>query len=237
VTQQTVSQRVCRGGVQGVTPVPIPNLRKLSPSWADGTAWVTVWESRSPPGIKSEKPRLETRGQGFFNIGINQIQRIFLLQWCNDCPNLTPCIHDNCSLATAQSRCTRERNPWGAPFPPGFSRWPPLYGFRRHRRKSSEGASRPVACSLTNRWPRHAKPPRTTSKPLEGAEEMKQPLVDSVQTHGQYNNPCWMAGWKRRLLLTLRKPWTNSPGIAALKEPKEVQKCGGWSMGTFRFMG
>ena len=33
----------------GETPVPIPNTA-VKPSSADGTAWGTVWESRSPPG-------------------------------------------------------------------------------------------------------------------------------------------------------------------------------------------
>ena len=32
-----------------VTPVPIPNT-KVKPKKADGTAWVTVWESRLLPG-------------------------------------------------------------------------------------------------------------------------------------------------------------------------------------------
>ena len=38
------------GYAEGVTPVPIPNT-EVKPLRADGTAWVTVWESRSPPGI------------------------------------------------------------------------------------------------------------------------------------------------------------------------------------------
>jgi hypothetical protein len=33
-----------------VTPVPIPNT-EVKPATADGTAWVTVWESRSLPGL------------------------------------------------------------------------------------------------------------------------------------------------------------------------------------------
>jgi hypothetical protein len=35
-----------------VTPVPIPNT-EVKPTTADGTAWVTVWESRSLPGLFS----------------------------------------------------------------------------------------------------------------------------------------------------------------------------------------
>ena len=38
------------GDSGGVTPVPIPNT-EVKPSSADGTAWVTVWESRTPPGF------------------------------------------------------------------------------------------------------------------------------------------------------------------------------------------
>ena len=38
------------GYAEGVTPVPIPNT-EVKPLWADDTAWVAMWESRSPPGI------------------------------------------------------------------------------------------------------------------------------------------------------------------------------------------
>ena len=33
-----------------VTPVPIPNT-EVKPDTADGTAWETVWESRSLPAV------------------------------------------------------------------------------------------------------------------------------------------------------------------------------------------
>ena len=48
------------GPSEGETPVPIPNtaVKLLS---ADGTAWATAWESRSPPGVISIKAR-ETSG-------------------------------------------------------------------------------------------------------------------------------------------------------------------------------
>jgi hypothetical protein len=39
----------------GATPVPIPNT-EVKPSSADGTAWVTVWESRSSPGLHFRQP-------------------------------------------------------------------------------------------------------------------------------------------------------------------------------------
>ncbi len=46
------------------TPVPIPNtaVKLLS---ADGTAWVTVWESRSPPGIISYRSSIHFLEDGF----------------------------------------------------------------------------------------------------------------------------------------------------------------------------
>jgi hypothetical protein len=43
------------GHRRGVTPVPIPNT-EVKLSTADGTAWVTVWESRSLPGLFLERP-------------------------------------------------------------------------------------------------------------------------------------------------------------------------------------
>ena len=49
------AKRFLGGYAEGVTPVPIPNT-EVKPLWADGTARVAVWESRSPPGILSQKP-------------------------------------------------------------------------------------------------------------------------------------------------------------------------------------
>jgi hypothetical protein len=40
---------------EGETPVPIPNT-EVKPFNADGTAWVTVWESRTLPRLKLEGP-------------------------------------------------------------------------------------------------------------------------------------------------------------------------------------
>ena len=42
----------------GETPVPIPNTM-VKPQAADGTALVTVWESRWPPNQK-KKAKMET---------------------------------------------------------------------------------------------------------------------------------------------------------------------------------
>jgi hypothetical protein len=39
----------------GETPGPIPNP-EVKPYSADGTAWETVWESRTPPDIFNEQP-------------------------------------------------------------------------------------------------------------------------------------------------------------------------------------
>ncbi len=44
-------QSVSDGGYSsGATPVPIPNT-EVKPARADGTAWATVWKSRSPPSL------------------------------------------------------------------------------------------------------------------------------------------------------------------------------------------
>jgi hypothetical protein len=44
---------------EGATPVPIPNT-EVKPLIADGTAWGTVWESRTLPGqeIINKNPEL-----------------------------------------------------------------------------------------------------------------------------------------------------------------------------------
>ena len=44
------------GYAEGVTPVPIPNT-EVKPLRVDGTAWVAMWESRSPPGILLKTPQ------------------------------------------------------------------------------------------------------------------------------------------------------------------------------------
>src|SRR5437899_11888128 len=52
------SNRFSGGGVERVTPVPIPNT-EVKPLGADGTARATAWESRKPPGLLNEKPARE----------------------------------------------------------------------------------------------------------------------------------------------------------------------------------
>ena len=44
-----------------VTPVPIPNT-EVKPHTADGTAWETVWESRSLPALFNKARELVVRG-------------------------------------------------------------------------------------------------------------------------------------------------------------------------------
>ncbi len=45
------SRNMFAGGHRSrVTPVPIPNT-EVKPATADGTAWETVWESRSLPAL------------------------------------------------------------------------------------------------------------------------------------------------------------------------------------------
>ena len=50
-----------------VTPVPISNT-EVKPRCADDTAWVTVWESRSPPKL-FQKP--VSKEAGFFLFGLD----------------------------------------------------------------------------------------------------------------------------------------------------------------------
>ena len=59
------SQEFLGGYAEGVTPVPIPNT-EVKPLWADGTARVAVWESRSPPGIYIKSPLLIREAGAFF---------------------------------------------------------------------------------------------------------------------------------------------------------------------------
>ena len=56
------------GYVVGVTPVPIPNT-EVKPAGADGTARVTVWESRKSPGLFQKPARLVSRGLSLINSG------------------------------------------------------------------------------------------------------------------------------------------------------------------------
>jgi hypothetical protein len=53
------------GDGKGDTPVPIPNT-EVKPFSADGTAWETVWESRSPPKFIHKKAPMSLRRRGFF---------------------------------------------------------------------------------------------------------------------------------------------------------------------------
>ena len=52
-----MNNRFLGGNAEGVTPVPIPNT-EVKPLRADDTAWVAMWESRSPPGINSIAPSI-----------------------------------------------------------------------------------------------------------------------------------------------------------------------------------
>ena len=54
------------GNSGGDTPVPIPNT-EVKTSGADGTAWVTAWESRTLPGIKKGKAHLNKVGLFVFS--------------------------------------------------------------------------------------------------------------------------------------------------------------------------
>ena len=58
---------------EGETPVPIPNTA-VKPFSADGTAWVTVWESRTLPRLKivvvncDDREGLPCYGRPFFSL-------------------------------------------------------------------------------------------------------------------------------------------------------------------------
>src|SRR5215831_21092453 len=52
------------GCIEGATPVPIPNT-EVKPFGADGTAWVTVWESRKLPGLIPKARRASQNAPGF----------------------------------------------------------------------------------------------------------------------------------------------------------------------------
>ena len=54
------------GCIEGATPVPIPNT-EVKPFGADGTAWVTVWESRTLPGLIPKARAIITIAAGFFD--------------------------------------------------------------------------------------------------------------------------------------------------------------------------
>ena len=61
----TPGTRFPGGHRRGVTPVPIPNT-EVKPSTADGTAWVTAWESRSLPGLFLLRP--DAKASGLFAV-------------------------------------------------------------------------------------------------------------------------------------------------------------------------
>ena len=60
------AKRFLGGTAERVTPVPIPNT-EVKPLWADGTAWVAMWESRSPPGIFIMKKPCQVISGGAFS--------------------------------------------------------------------------------------------------------------------------------------------------------------------------
>src|SRR5229473_2070051 len=75
------SLKASRGGTPGakhagghrsrVTPVPIPNT-EVKLATADGTAWETVWESRSLPAVIPRKPDVRD------HVGLSPFQRAAL---------------------------------------------------------------------------------------------------------------------------------------------------------------
>ena len=64
--RQTPGSKFAGGHRIRVTPVPIPNT-EVKPATADGTAWETVWESRSLPALIPQGPM--SKDIGPFSIG------------------------------------------------------------------------------------------------------------------------------------------------------------------------
>ena len=61
-TEPTLKTQDFPGGcIEGATSVPIPNT-EVKPFGADGTAWVTVWESRTLPGLITKARRIHAGG-------------------------------------------------------------------------------------------------------------------------------------------------------------------------------
>jgi hypothetical protein len=83
--------RFLGGYAEGVTPVPIPNT-EVKPLRADGTAWVTVWESRSPPGFYYKMPRFSFREAGLFAFVSISIFLAFLFGRSAMLRLLNPCL-------------------------------------------------------------------------------------------------------------------------------------------------
>jgi hypothetical protein len=59
--RKTPGSKFAGGHRSRVTPVPIPNT-EVKPTTADGTAWETVWESRSLPALFLRRPDRESDG-------------------------------------------------------------------------------------------------------------------------------------------------------------------------------
>src|SRR6516165_4095765 len=72
-----------------VTPVPIPNT-EVKPDTADGTAWETVWESRSLPAVFVNKPASQDHDSRAF---------LFVGPAARMVAHSFPCMHGSCSLA------------------------------------------------------------------------------------------------------------------------------------------
>ena len=71
---QTPGTKYAGGHRIRVTPVPIPNT-EVKPDTADGTAWETVWESRSLPAV-IVKPDVERRRAFVFLAAANSAHTV-----------------------------------------------------------------------------------------------------------------------------------------------------------------
>src|SRR6266404_652912 len=76
--------------VDRVTPVPIPNT-EVKPVGADGTARVTVWESRKSPGLLA-KAR-ESNPRGLFSFAATPLVQPSHSLWAKKVTKSSPTVH------------------------------------------------------------------------------------------------------------------------------------------------
>src|SRR5882672_10783563 len=81
-----------------VTPVPIPNT-EVKPDTADGTAWETVWESRSLPAvIQTRTPDAHVRSIGRFCCAAADLQPHNGVTRLEAIPTSARCVSYVCSI-------------------------------------------------------------------------------------------------------------------------------------------
>src|SRR5665811_2506570 len=95
------------------TPGPIPNP-EAKPFSADGTALVTVWESRTPPDIHCERAPTANTGRGLFCVCRRLARLIELSEHCLKHPRRMeagPCLLTRLPAARAMIEVVGEVHP------------------------------------------------------------------------------------------------------------------------------